>query len=353
MTAATIEYSNEACCTEWLSESICDAEKLLIRNVTLCGNESKNGYKIPPSAFKSEQHVRYLYEGKHVYLDHNMDRSGRTMNPMARSVKELAAVVENVKFTNGKPRGDFRCFKTDPGRTLFGLAESNVKDVGPSHVAAYEYSADRKTVDHVAEVATVDIVCFPATTRNFTEQTNPGAEQMAADDKLNAHLESKVTELQDKVKTLEQENIKLAEKNVALETFKDSSTSTVTKLTEERDALKLKVDAFESTAALDARRSSIVKQLKDAKLNPEDKAEVSDVFMESLVGIEDEAKRKAIIVDRAESIGAAKKGSGRSGGASSTERRDSSSGSGDSGGDKKFDAAERWKADSSKIFAEY
>lgn len=344
----TEELTSESCYTGWLEESSVDEEKQTIRNVTLCGNESKNGYKIPPKAFKSEQNVRRLYEGKHVYLDHNMDRDGRSRNPRARSVRELAAVVESVRFINGKPRGDFRCIESDAGRTLMSLAKTKADDIGPSHVAAYEYNSDRTEVEEILEVASVDIVCFPATTRNFTEQHR--GESDMADDKLTTHLESQVKDLQEKRQSLESDNKSLKEKVESLTTENAELTEKVDSLSEESKDLKLKLDEFETREALESRRAEIHKELESAKLDPKDNAKVSKVFMESLMEIEDPAKRKELIADRAAMVGESTSGGGTRT-PRSTERTGDPNSGGNPGKSKRYDS-ERWDKDKDKIFAD-
>ncbi|QDT55696.1 hypothetical protein Pan44_37420 [Caulifigura coniformis] len=151
-----------------------------IKNVLLCGLHSLNGRAIPASAFGGAERARKLYEGTHVYLDHDLGAG------LSRKVQELAGVVENVRVDHlGRPRGDIRLNGNKAGDELRELVAFSVKaekhgarlkDVGMSHVARYTFSSfDSSTVQSVDEVFSVDVVIRPATTQGFHEgsQTVP------------------------------------------------------------------------------------------------------------------------------------------------------------------------------------
>lgn len=155
--------------TDWASEATV-GEDGVIRNVALCGNASRNGYRIPASAFGSEGDVRSLYDGKGVFFNHLpqelLDR------PYQRDMADFAGEVFNTRMQNGRPYGDIRTEGAPKGEQLRQLVKAGYHNVGMSHVAAYRKSQDRATVEQVMCVATVDAVYMPATTNTFSEQTH-------------------------------------------------------------------------------------------------------------------------------------------------------------------------------------
>src|SRR5690606_12940462 len=114
----------------------------IIRNVVLCGNTSRNGYSIPPTAFGSQDRVKRLYESRLVYLDHPKpdDRSA-----VSRSLEHLAGHIRNVRFEGGRPRGDIDTRGCPRASVLLGLAQAKVPGVGLSHVASYRFKDATRT----------------------------------------------------------------------------------------------------------------------------------------------------------------------------------------------------------------
>lgn len=157
-----------------------------IKNLILCGLTSKNGRTIPAAAFGGAERAKTLYQGVHVYLNHDIE------NGPSRKVQELAGIVENVTVDSlGRPRGDIRLNGNKAGdelRELFQFAQKAVKhgarlkDVGMSHVARYTFTSyDRSVVQSVDEVFSVDVVIRPATTKSFSEGTLSVPEKTAAE----------------------------------------------------------------------------------------------------------------------------------------------------------------------------
>lgn len=271
---------------EWSSESVTaeDKQGRLIRNVLLCGNKSRNGYAIPERAWKD---AKALYEGKSVFIDHNME------TPTARSVRDLAGHVENVRMADGRPRGDIRCLPNSNGDSVLVLAESKHRGLGMSHVARYKFSKDRTTVESVDEVFSVDVVCGPATTNTFTENEN--GEKRMADEALDVlkadkiRLEAEVKRLTDELGVAKEDVKKLADEAKALKTSVESVTA-------DRDALKSKVDIADRKAAIEA-------ELKEAKIPAGNEKFRSEAFIKLLEGTVDANARKALIKDRIELMG--------------------------------------------------
>lgn len=298
----------------------------VISNVLLCGNSSRNGYDIPPSAFGSEDRVKTLYEGKLVFLDHASD----PRKPLARSVKDIAGVVRNTRLKNGRPYGDIDTSGTASGPLLLSLARKRLRDVGMSHSAAYVKSPGGKTVQEVCEVFSVDAVVRPATTKTFHEREE------------NSLVELEVLQKElDKVR-MERDQAKesLTTLAVTLESTKSSLADLQAKhkeVTLACEGLQTKVDAFEAEKALAQRHQDVVSALEAAGIDLKDKELCSERFVQSLVKEADPVIRSEMIDDRKALLGRVAKGP------SSTERRAPA-------GDKGFDPKAHMESLGSQMF---
>jgi hypothetical protein len=282
-------------------EALVEDETGLIRNVLLCGNESGNGYSIPAEAFGDVQRARELYEGRPVFLDHN-DTPTR---PLDRSVREIAGAVRNVTLREGKPYGDIEPTDDDEGRKLRSIVKLKAVRLGMSHTAAYKLNREKKRVERVGEVFTVDVVVNPATTRSFFERV--GDEDEVKDEVL-----------QERIDELKAERTSLADKLAAEKLETTRLTGEVSKLdadkatlTAENKRLKEKLDEIEGKLARESRKTEVLGALKDAGLDVEDEAIVSARFVERLVAIDDAAERQAEIDERVALVGVRKPGKDR------------------------------------------
>lgn len=139
-----------------------DRSNHLVQNVVLAGQVSKNGYRYSESALKSAPE---LYENKPVFLDHAP--TGR--RPQERSTRDLVGSIVNTRYEDNRIKGDIRVLETESGKTFLALADSEAPSVGMSHVVIAARSADRKTVEQIRDVVSVDAVVFPATTTSLRE----------------------------------------------------------------------------------------------------------------------------------------------------------------------------------------
>lgn len=149
-------------CGDWRAGACVERQERLVRNVALAGRESRNGYMYSESALRE---AVGLYERKPVFLDHATDR-GR---PQERSTRDLVGSIVNVRYEEGRIRGDIRVLETESGETFLALVESDTPGVGMSHVVLAERAADGLTVERIRDVISVDAVVGPATTRTFRE----------------------------------------------------------------------------------------------------------------------------------------------------------------------------------------
>gem|GEM_PF-1222028 len=139
-----------------------DTDSRVVRNVALSGTKSKNGYRYRAKALRK---AIPLYENKPVFLDHATSAS----RPFERSTRDLVGSVVHVRFEDGRLRGDIQTLDTESGKMFIALAESNHPAVGMSHVVLAQRSPNKKTVEKIHEVVSVDAVVFPATTSTFRE----------------------------------------------------------------------------------------------------------------------------------------------------------------------------------------
>lgn len=296
----------------WASEST--IEGAIIKNVLLCGTESKNGYAIPPSAFGDLDKAQRLYENKLVYINHLRDP--KTSAVLNRNLEDLGGYIKNVHLVNGKPRGDIHTEGTPKGNLTLQLAQNRVPNVGLSHVGLYKFNQSKELgnyVESVEEVFTVDVVSNPATTKSFFEQTQES-------NRMSEALERQLTTVQEEKNQLTVKYTKLEETSKNYETQLADLQKQLETAKQENTDLKAKVDEFETAKAIADRKVKIESELKAAQLNLEDTAEVSPTFFGILQSEKDEAKRAELIKDRVALVKKAKEAKGESHG--SLERQE-------------------------------
>ena len=297
------DWNRESECLDWAAEATVGDDGI-VRGVALCGKVSKNGYSFSESAFGDVSRAKSLYENRPAFVDHP-DTNGW---PYSRSARDLAGTVENVVLRNGRPYGDVRTLETSSGALFRSLAKQRPANVGMSHVARYRFTKDKTRVEAVEEVASVDLVVFPATTKSFSE-SQKGLEMSDSNEKLTAHFEKENTRLQAEldrsVKQVQERDVSVA----AITKERDELRARVASLESENKTLKADADKFAAEKAIAGRRSLVESKLKEHGLNSADKAIVSDVFVESLLAEPDDAKRETLIKDRKAAFESAVKGS--------------------------------------------
>jgi len=138
-----------------------------VRNIALAGRDSRNGYQYSREALTE---AVQLYEHKPVFLDH----AERLTKPFERSTRDLVGSIVNARYEGDRIRGDIRVLDTEAGRTFMALAEAERTPVGMSHIVLARRSPDRKQVEAIEEVVSVDAVMYPATTQTFRESAAVG-----------------------------------------------------------------------------------------------------------------------------------------------------------------------------------
>jgi hypothetical protein len=144
-----------------------DCSSRWVRNIALAGRDSRNGYQYSREALTE---AVQLYEHKPVFLDH----AERLTKPFERSTRDLVGSIVNARYKGNRIRGDIRVLDTEAGRTFLALAEAEQTPVGMSHIVLARRSPDRKQVEAIEEVVSVDAVMYPATTQTFQESVDVG-----------------------------------------------------------------------------------------------------------------------------------------------------------------------------------
>lgn len=324
------EFVAEHFIGEW-SGVVLDEPNKIVRNVALCGLSSKNGYSFESSVFSSEQEVNRLYDGKMVCIDHKRGADGLPLRN--RSIHDFAAVIKNPRLVNGRPRGDLHGEGCEQWETLRGTAKSGLPNVGLSHVAAYQWGPGKKTIKGISEVATVDLVLYPATTTNLQEQHEGNSTMTDPTDKTigilekqlethRAESDQKIESLKSEIQSLKAENEELKGKNKTLH--------------EENEANKGKVLQFEQAEKVQKVRASVLKLATEKGIDVKSKLQCPDSLIDLCVEM-DESKRGDYLQEWAKNFG--KPGSRPS----SSERADDNGG--DDGEGDKWDAESELKKD--------
>jgi len=147
------------------SEITVDSGSRTLRNVALVGQVSRNGRRYLADAL---QGAVDKYEGVKVFLDHPSKADQATG---WRSVRDLAGVIEHVRFDGHKLRGDLRLLDNDGGRLTLQLAREMPSIAGMSHNAFGESRREGGTeiITRIDRVVSVDVVADPATNEGFFE----------------------------------------------------------------------------------------------------------------------------------------------------------------------------------------
>ena len=148
-----------------LKESNFDDEALVIRNASLLGSVSANGYTFTESAMKDAER---LLENGVQYLNHPQSESDD------RDISKLVSSVKNVRFVSGesKVRGDIHFVDTPHIREEIFPRLKHFKDkVGNSIVGEgiSESREDGEFVTSLHAIESVDLVTDPATNRGLFE----------------------------------------------------------------------------------------------------------------------------------------------------------------------------------------
>jgi hypothetical protein len=149
----------------------------VLRGVKLIGLESLNGRRYRPEALSA---AIGLYEGAKVNVNHP---AGGPLAP--RDYRDRLGVVRQVEFRAGE--GLFGNLHFNPKHALAEQlawdAEHNPRNVGFSHnvMARLARDGERKVVESITHVHSVDLVADPAATQGLFEQEEAAGASAASD----------------------------------------------------------------------------------------------------------------------------------------------------------------------------
>lgn len=140
-----------------------DGGQKIIRGLVMLGQKSKHGYSYRPEAMKKAINAG-VYEGVRLFIDHSEKNAGR-------SIMNLAGTFRNVRFEDGKIKGDAVLLADACGQKVWDIGKNMPHAAGFSHVADAKLvrSGGESFIEEIREVLSVDLVTTPATTQNMFE----------------------------------------------------------------------------------------------------------------------------------------------------------------------------------------
>jgi len=147
-----------------------DRQTGVIRNVLLCGAESKNGRSYGASLWPKSI---AKYEGAPIHADHGRERR----------VGDRIGWISNARVVDGRPRGDANFLTSHPlVPPILEAAERRPSLFGFSHVALADTRRvnGRETVESISKIEAVDLVADPATVAGLYESVQRGQAMTSA-----------------------------------------------------------------------------------------------------------------------------------------------------------------------------
>jgi len=287
-----------------LQEATVDKANLIIRNVVLLGSESVNTQGQVTRRYSDTclRNAPAIFEGIAAYVDHPDAADVKKK----RSVRDMYGTYRNVRFMDGKLRGDLDLFDTPVAHHVLAIANKNPNAIGNSIHAAGRFHMDG-AVQIVEEIlprtkwgnkASVDLVNDPATAQSLFEETN---------NTNDIDKETKTMEFSDITKKgLSDHRIDLVEE-IRIEGREsrnkeiDDLNKKVTELTEEKKTLQTKLDTLEVAASL-AAKAGLVDELLEASSLP--KEAKTDIFRSTLLNVQEkkDGTRTIAIKEQIESL---------------------------------------------------
>lgn len=303
-----------------------DASGCVIRGVKLIGFESVNGRSYPPAVLRaSTAH----YEGAKVNVNH--PTGGDPTKP--RALEDRIGVIRNARIVEGAHGGIYGDFHYNPEHRLAKQiswdAQHAPDSLGFSHNALLRMGpvrGDKRVVEEIVKVRSVDLVADPATTRSLFESEIPRmeptlpvaapavvapAEKSDPKDQVKAAFRAMVIAAFDddkldikatltKIRQIMQAQEKLlAGDLVAGGDGQPGAETEQVQLRQQVALLSQQVEQFQAKERQQALHAAIEQELAAAGLNRADKRHVSEPFAKLLLATESKDERAALIADRA------------------------------------------------------
>lgn len=276
-----------------------DSGRGVIRGVKLLGLESRNGRKYLAGALNK---AATLYEGAKVNVNHPKG------SPLAaRDYQDRLGSIRNVRVTTEGLFGDLHYNpKHALAEQLAWDAEHAPENVGFSHnvEARTSRSSGQTVVEAILKVQSVDLVADPATTRGLFE--SEGESESSASPSGSPETPSDFEEF---LKQLTLEDLRSARPDLVEAILAEASATTESV---ELSALREEVVRLRTSDTFRQRQAVAWRLLQEFKLpglaaqSANDRALVSDLFIESLLSAPDEPAMRRLIQERAELIAAAR-----------------------------------------------
>jgi len=273
-----------------------DSGRGVIRGVKLLGLESRNGRKYLAGALNK---AATLYEGAKVNVNHPKG------SPLAaRDYQDRLGSIRNVRVTTEGLFGDLHYNpKHALAEQLAWDAEHAPENVGFSHnvEARTSRSSGQTVVEAILKVQSVDLVADPATTLGLFESEG-SSETSASPSETPSDFEEFLKQLT--LEDLRSARPELVEAILA-EALATTESVELSALREEVVRLRTS-DTFRQRQAVAWRLLQAFKLPGMAAQSANDRALVSDLFIESLLSAPDEPAMRRLIQERAELIAAAR-----------------------------------------------
>lgn len=253
-----IEISEHRKKGELFKESSFDHDNLIIKNVSLMGAESANGYTYTEGALKDAQR---LLEGTVQYINHDF-------SDLPRDVMGSFSETRNVRYDASKQKvvGEMHLVDTPLIRNeVFPRIERFSNKFGNSIVGYGEAEEQdgHEFVTTLTAIESCDLVSDPATNKGLFESVlknrNKSKERGEQDMKFTAKDVRENKEVYDELK---QEILKEIKDGQTMETLRKDNE----RLEKENKKLSEKVDGYEREKKISEKREFIDQQIKEAKL---------------------------------------------------------------------------------------
>jgi hypothetical protein len=271
-----------------------DSENCIVHGMAILGNTSTNcSVKTGKGRNYSETaqlSVSKLIEGERAFVDHATQKELKERGGI-RKVRDLLGYYRNGRVEGKTVRADLHynpCHKEWFGWYVDNMPAKiggSIHAYGPS---SYNDNTLLETVQDVKILRSVDIVTEPGSTNNLFESLGRTNSEMDINSITFTDLKEKRPDLLNSI----QKEYEESEKVKALNREREAN---LQKLQESNKQLKEELDKYKVKEVLAAKKEVITKKIEAAKMPKE---LVTDVFIESLMGVEDDKKIDELITDR-------------------------------------------------------
>lgn len=245
------------------AEFVEEGGKRIVKNVVMLGPVSSHGYEYKQEAM-SKAVQGGMYEGVRIFINHAKE---------GRDLMHLAGVFREARHEDGKVRGNAHLLDDDYGRKFWNIAKTMPEAAGCSHVADGKLvkEGEKKYVEEITRVHSVDLVVQGATTKNVFEGESPDNRKDPAMEWKDVRIEDLKTArpdlahllIQEGAKTRDEEIQALISEKQTLVSEKETLTGDKGKLTEQIKQLQAKIDEATVLEATRQKEAVVVQAMAD------------------------------------------------------------------------------------------